>query len=303
MRRIGFFIPEAFRSLRRNGAPSLAAMVTIVVTVVLLGVLIPVLFATQGTAESVRDQIAVKVFLFDDASRAEIDQLEGEIRQIPHVAGTTFVSKKEALAITKERVGEGNADILKELPGNPLPRSFNVTLDDPNNLEAVTLALAPLGNGGNPQPFSPVIEEVRDSQDQAESIRAVTSAVKVILAVITGLLVLASILLTANTIRLSIFSRRRDVEVMRLVGATNWFIRWPFVIEGLIVGLVGALLAALVLLVGKITIVDPLSARFALIEAQEGNVAFVPLMIALVISAMAVAAIGSGITLRRFLRV
>jgi cell division transport system permease protein len=302
MRRIGFFVPEAFRSLRRNAAPGLAATVTIVVTVILLGVLIPVLFATQSKNQEVRDQIGLKVFLFDDASRAEIDRLDGQINQIAHVTGTEFVSKKQALAITKEKVGD-DSDILAELPGNPLPRSFNVDLDDPDNLEAVAAALAPIGNGGTPQPFSPIIDEVVDSRDEARSIRAVTGALTIVLGVITALLLLASLLLIANTIRLSIYSRRRDVEVMRLVGATNWFIRWPFIIEGLIVGLVGAVAAAAVLLVGKITVVDPLSDQFALVQAQEGNVAFVPLVIVLVVGAMVVSAIGSGITLRRFLRV
>jgi len=302
MRRVGFFIPEAFRSLRRNAAPSVAATVTIIVTVILLGVLIPVLFATQSKNQEVRDQIALKVFLFDDASRAEIDRLEGQINQIPHVAGTEFVSKAQALAITKERLND-DSDILAELPGNPLPRSFNITLDDPDNLEAVSASLAPIGNGGTPQPFSPIIDEVGDSREEARSIRAVTGALTIVLGVITGLLVLASLLLIANTIRLSIYSRRRDIEVMRLVGATNWFIRWPFVIEGLLVGMGGALAAVAVLLLGKITIVDPLASEFALVEAQQGSVAFLPLVIVLVASAMAVSAIGSGITLRRFLRV
>ncbi len=303
MRRIGFFISEAFRSLRRNAAPGLAATVTIIVTVILLGVLIPVLFATQSKAQEVRDQIVIKVFLFDDASRGEIDRLEGQINQIPHVTGTEFISKAQALAITRDRLKlDGDSDILSELPGNPLPRSFNVVLDDPDNLESVVGTLAPIGNGGTAQPFSPIIDDV-NAGDDATTIRAVTGALTIVLGVITGLLVLASLLLIANTIRLSIYSRRRDIEVMRLVGATNWFIRWPFVIEGLLVGLVGALAAVGVLLLGKVTVVDPLADQFALVEAQQGDIAFVPLAVVLVVCAMAVSAIGSGITLRRFLRV
>ena len=113
---------------------------------------------------------------------------------------------------------------------------------------------------------------------------------------------LASIALIANTIRLSIFARRREVEVMRLVGATNWFIRWPFVIEGVIVGFLGGLLAILFLTIAKETFVDPLSERFALIAAPD-TIDF-PLLIALLMLAcIAVSAIGSGLTLRRFLRV
>lgn len=301
MRRLAFFVSEAFRAIRHNAAPSVAAIVTIVVTVILLGVLIPVLFATQQKADEVRDQIALRVFLFPDATKGEIATLQGQIAQVPHVTGAEFVSKKEALRITKERLGDN--DILDELPSNPLPASFNVTLDDPDNLEAVTGELAPTGASGNPQPFSPIVEEVRSGTESANTIREVTGALTIVLSVITALLVLASLLLVANTIRLSIFARRRDVEVMRLVGATNWFIRWPFVLEGLIVGVIGAGTAVLVLLLGKVTIVDPLSDRFALVEAQQGSIPFVLLVVVLVASAMLVSAVGSGATLRRFLRV
>jgi len=116
------------------------------------------------------------------------------------------------------------------------------------------------------------------------------------------LLVLASVLLVANTIRLSIFARRREVEVMKLVGATNWFIRWPFVLEGLIVGLAGGGLAVGILWVGKLTIIDPLSQNFVLID-NFSTIGFVPLIATLIAAAVVVSALGSGVTLRRFLRV
>jgi cell division transport system permease protein len=114
--------------------------------------------------------------------------------------------------------------------------------------------------------------------------------------------VAASLMLVGNTIRLSIYARRREVEVMRLVGATRWFIRWPFMIEGVIVGFTGGLVAILILWLGKVTIVDPLSNSFALVAAQ--NTISFPLLVAILFSAaMIVSAIGSGVTLRRFLRV
>jgi cell division transport system permease protein len=120
--------------------------------------------------------------------------------------------------------------------------------------------------------------------------------------VIAILLVVASLMLVANTIRLSIYARRREVEVMRLVGATNWFIRWPFVIEGLVVGLSGAAIAVGMLWVGKVTIIDPLAQNFQLID-NFSTVGFETLVIALLAGAVVVAALGSGIVLRRFLRV
>jgi cell division transport system permease protein len=300
MGRLFFFIREGLRALGRSAAPSVAAIVTIVVTVLLLGVLIPVLQTTQGKTEEVREQIQLKVFLYDDATKDEIDRLGARISDVDHVTSIEFVSKQEALDILRARLEDD--DIVEELNSNPLPASFNVNLDDPDNLEAVRSDLAPPNAQGEPQPISPVIEEVVDAREEAGKIRAVTGAIKIVLAAITVLLLVASLMLVGNTIRLSIYARRREVEVMRLVGATNWFIRWPFIIEGLVVGLLGAGLAVAILWLGKVTIVDPLSERFALVAAQN-TIQFLPLVAVLVACAMAVSALGSGITLRRFLQV
>jgi len=300
MGRLFFFTREALRALRRSAAPSIAAIVTIVVTVLLLGVLVPILWTTQGKTEDVREQIGLRVFLYDDATNTEIDRLAEEISAIPHVTGTEYVSKAQAKVILKERLED--PDILGELNSNPLPASFNVSLDSPDNLETVRGDLTPANGAGKPEPISPVIEEVEDSRSEAADIRSVTGAVKIVLFVITALLLTASLMLVGNTIRLSIYARRREVEVMRLVGATNWFIRWPFMIEGLIVGLLGAASAVAILWIGKVTVVDPLAADFALVSNLQ-TIAFVPLIAVLVACAMAVSALGSGITLRRFLQV
>jgi cell division transport system permease protein len=126
--------------------------------------------------------------------------------------------------------------------------------------------------------------------------------VKLTMGLLAGLLALASLLLVANTIRLSMYARRREVEVMKLVGATDWFIRWPFVIEGMLVGALGGVLAILLLAVVKVTLVDPLAAEFALIAAPD-TMNFGLLIALLLGSAVGVSALGSGLSLRRFLRV
>jgi cell division transport system permease protein len=240
------------------------------------------------------------VFLFKQSEQREIKSLEREITAIPQVAGVEFISSKQALKILEEDLDEKN--ILAALNNrNPLPPSFNVRLDDADDLEAVQAALSPSDPSGRPQPISAAIEEIVIAE-QTDQIRQVTSAVKILLAVIAGLLGVASLFLVANTIRLSIYARRREVEVMRLVGATNWFIRWPFVIEGLVVGIAGAMIAVGILFLGKVTIVDPLSDKFALVE-NLNTIAFGQLIMILIGSAMAVAALGSGVTLRRFLRI
>src|SRR5262245_16579917 len=305
MGRVFFFIGEGFRALRRSAAPSLAAIVTVGVTVLLLGVLIPVLQTTNGKTNQVRDQVGLRVFLNNDSSQADITALETKLQNIPHVTKVEYVSPEQALEILSDRLKEQNReDITAQLPRahNPLPPSFNVTPDDLSNLSSVRAAVTPPGPNGAPAPISPIINDVNDSRDDASKISGATTAIRWVLAVISGLLLVASLLLVANTIRLSIYARRREVEVMRLVGATNWFIRWPFMVEGLVCGLVGAGVAIGFLFLGKTVIVDPLKNNFNLINSGD-TIGFVNLAIVLVAVAMAVSAMGSGFTLRRFLRI
>jgi cell division transport system permease protein len=304
MGRIFFFIAEAVRALRRSASPSLAAIVTVVMTTLLLGVFIPVIKASSTTTENVQSQLALYVYMYPDTTERQAKAAQRRIDKVRHTERTEFVSKSEGLQrlrtnIGKSEIGKG----ITQLQGkNPLPYSVIVHPDNANNLPAIKRAITHAGPGGKPKPISPQIDEVNSGQKTAEAIRTVTNAVKVMLSVIAALLLIVSLLLIANTIRLSIYARRREVEVMRLVGATNWFIRWPFVIEGLIVGLAGAGLAIGMLWVGKVTIIDPLAENFALID-NFSTVGFVPLIIVLLAASIVVSAIGSGITLRRFLRV
>jgi cell division transport system permease protein len=309
MGRVFFFIGEGVRALRRSAAPSLAAIVTVGITVLLLGVLIPVLQTANGKTNQVRDQVGLRVFLNDvngqQAPADQIQALQAKLEAIPHVKEVQFVDKNQALSILSDRLKEDNrSDITAQLPGthNPLPASFNVTPDDLSNLPSIRAAITPPGANGTPAPVSPLISDIGDSRDDANKISSATTAIRWVLGVLSGLLLIASLLLVANTIRLSIYARRREVEVMRLVGATNWFIRWPFMVEGLVCGLVGALVAIGFLFLGKQVIVDPLANNFHLI-ASGHTIGFASLALVLLCVAMAVSAMGSGLTLRRFLRI
>src|SRR6476620_2358944 len=300
MGRIVFFFQEALRALKRNGAPSLAAIVTTVVTVVLLGMLIPIFQTAQGKSEEVRDQLNVQYALYDDATKAEIAALKTKLEGVPHVAEVTFISKSEALATLKGELKDDS--IVEELHTNPLPNSFEVKADDAANLPAIREAVYP--NGAKGEPFSSIIVKEFDRTQSSAKIEQVTSALKIVLTVITALLILASLMLVGNTIRLSIYTRRREVEVMRLVGATRWFIRWPFMIEGVLVGFLGGALAILILWLGKVAIVDPLANEFALLRAQDNSTLGFPALVAILFAAsIGVSTIGSGVTLRRFLKV
>jgi cell division transport system permease protein len=291
--RFGFFLREAFRATRRSSASSFAALATVLVTMLMLGVFIPIVQATNGAANTVRSRVEVDVYFKSAASKADEARVRQKIEQIPHVKRVKFVSKQQAL----KQQEKSDPAAYKLLGSNPLPDTFQVVPTDPKYVLSVRDALSP--NGGT---IDPSVQKVSNKRSDTKKILQVTNLVTITAAVLTVLLVVASVLLIANTIRLSLYSRRREVEVMKLVGATDWFIRWPFVIEGVVVGAAGAALALVILAVTKVFVLDPLANNWTLIAAPK-TIPFIALIGVLMGAGVLVSAVGSGLSLRRFLRV
>ena len=297
--RVGFFFREAMRSVSRNAVPSFAALASVLVTVLVLGVFIPIVQATSGAANEVRERVIVDVYLKAGAADQDVERIRRTLTEdTPYVGNVKYVSKEEAYEAEKRR----NPEAYELLGSNPLPDTFRITPDKPENVGPLRDALVAETPKGGRAPLDPAVDEVKNRREDTDKILSATRVVKLTTAVLTILLIIASILLVANTIRLSLFARRREVEVMRLVGATNWFIRWPFIIEGVILGACGGVLAVLLLLVGKVAFIDPLAADFALIAAPD-TMDFRVLGLLLLVASVTVAALGSGLSLRRSLRV
>ncbi len=293
--RLGFFLREALRGLRRSSAPALAALLTVLLTALVLGVFIPIVQATTGTANEVRGRVVLDVYVKADASPADRSEVQRTLEGTANVKSVEFISKNEALEELGRKIETDEA--IELLGTNPLPDLFRVTPEDPDRLDVIEDSLMA---GGRPALAG--IDDVKNREGETDKILSATGLVKALAAGLAALLVFASIALVANTIRLSVFARRREVEVMKLVGATNWFIRWPFVIEGVIVGFLGGVLAVLLLAIAKETFIDPLSDDFALLAAPD-TIDFPLLVALLLVACVAVSALGSGLTLRRFLRV
>ena len=291
--RIGFFLREAVRATRRSSASSFAALATVLVTMLMLGVFIPIVQATNGAANTVRSRVEVDVYFKSGATKPDEARTRRQIEQIPHVKRLVFVSKQQALSQQEKT----DPAAYKLLGSNPLPDTFQVIPTDPKYVLSIRDALTP--NGGT---LDPSVEKVSNKRSDTKKILQVTNLVTITAAVLTVLLVVASVLLIANTIRLSLYSRRREVEVMKLVGATDWFIRWPFVIEGIVVGAAGAALALVVLAVTKVFVLDPLADHWTLIAAPK-TISFIALIGVLMGAGVFVSAAGSGLSLRRYLRV
>ncbi len=294
-----FFLAEAWRSIRANAAVSVAATVTVLIAVFILGAFIPSFLYVQSTVDSQKEKVDIDAFISDSATVPQVEGLrtqlvalqgDGQIREF------TYVSKDDALNELRGRLKDPS--ILEELPSNPLPAKFNIKPTDPDNAQGIIDQISD----------SPAIDPelgISYGKETADKLLSVARFIQWAgLGLITILLV-ASILLIGNTIRLSIFARRREVEVMKLVGATNWFIRWPFVIEGVICGLVGAMLSVALLWAVKVGVVDQWiqDADSALTRDQATTIGFPLLGLILILSGGLVGALGSGITLRRFLKV
>ena len=297
--KLGFFLREAMRSLGRNAMPSFAAMATVLVTMLVLGVFIPIVQATTGAANEVRSRLLLDVYMKTDSTSADVTRVQARLKDTAHVKRVEYVSKSAAYRQERAR----NPEAYQLLGSNPLPDTFRVTPDKASNIDQLKDTLQPPAAGGKSGgPVDAAIETVRNRRDETSKILSATRVVKLTTAMLAILLVTASILLISNTIRLSLYARRREVEVMKLVGATDWFIRWPFVIEGVIVGALGGLLAILLLAIGKVALIDPLASDFALLAAPE-TINFGLLIVVLISSSVFVSAAGSGLSLRRFLRV
>jgi len=297
--RLGFFLREATRSMSRNAVPSFAAMASVLVTVLVLGVFIPVVQATTGAANDVRSRVLINVYLKTDAKPGDVTRVHNLLDdRVAYVGKVQYVSKAQALRQQRARYPEAY-DLLGT---NPLPDTFRVTPDKPDNALKLRDALTPTTPGGGHTTIDPSIQVVKSSRDDTQKILVATRVVKLTTGLLAALLVVASVLLVSNTIRLSLFSRRREVEVMKLVGATDSFIRWPFVIEGILLGALGGTLAILLLAVGKIALLDPLIEQFSLLAAPK-TIHFGLLIAVLLGASVAVSAAGSVVSLRRFLRV
>ena len=296
--RPGFFLKEAVRSIRRNAVPSFAAMACVLVTTLVLGVFIPVVEATNGAANDVRGRVLVDVDLIPSASAADVARVGAELQRAAHVKRIQFVSKQDGY----EQQRKLNPQAFALVGYNPLPDIFRITPDHPENSGLLRAELDESGPLGRRVVSDSAIAAVQNRQAQTDRLLSATRVIKITMALLAALLVLASVLLISNTIRLSLFSRRREVEVMKLVGATDWFIRWPFVIEGLFLGALGGSAAIGLLALAKLLLVDPLADTIKLI-AQPDMLAFPVLAAILMGCAIAVSAAGSGISLRRSLRV
>jgi cell division transport system permease protein len=288
-----YFITEVAHSLRRNTWMSLASVGTVTVSLFVLGVFLILVLNMNRMASMLESQVQISVYLEDSVSDVDRRGLEHDIRNLQGIAHVDYVSRDEAKARLAERLGDQKylLDALGDT--NPLPDSFEVTVTQPDMVETAAKAIGEF----------PGIESTRYGQDVVQHLFDITRLMRIFGVALMLLLAAATVFIIANTIRLTVYARRKEVAIMKYVGATDWFIRWPFLLEGIVLGFVGGILAALAL-----------RSFYAAMAAKiYSTLAFFPLMpqypfmnyvtLALLLAGMAIGATGSTVSLKRFLKV
>jgi cell division transport system permease protein len=291
--RFKLVVSEAFRSIGSNISTSFAATMTVLIGMFLLGLLIALGSWVVSWSEHVKNQLEVKVFFVEDVAPKQVNAVGSYLSTMKtdgKIKHYQFISRTEAL----QRMRKKYPELTANLPTNPLPASYEITPKKAEEVKQLSAAIRAEKFAG--------VERVKDGQQTSKRILQVARVIEVVFLVAVVVLLAASVLLIANTIRLSIFSRRREIEVMKLVGATNWFVRGPFMVEGLLCGLLGALAAVVLLLIGKEA---ALPAILGHIDSSDDVKALGFTLTALILLAvgLVVGALGSGLTLRRYLKV
>lgn len=293
IRTIEYFVKETAISLKRNALMSFASVTTVALSLLILGMFLVMVLNLNNMASALESQVQISVYLKDSLSDVEIREAGTRISKLPGVTQVNFVSKDQALERFKERLGE-QQNILNALgETNPLPNAFEVKVDRPERVKPMAEAIAQLKG----------VENTKFGQEVVEQLFTLTKMLRIFGLVLIVFLALAALFIISNTIRLTVFARRKEIGIMKYVGATDWFIRWPFLMEGMVLGFGGALIAVLLLnqtygaLIHRVyesLAFLPLIPQYPFIT----NISFVLLVIGTVIGAL-----GSCISLRRFMKV
>ena len=289
---INYFIVDALKSIKRNITVSFAAMLTVLVTFFVLGTFTLVGLNFNKTIEDVADKIEIKVYLQDDIKLVNQREVEIKLSEQDGVKAVTYESKDEAFTKLKKDL-EGNSGMLEgySLENNPLASSYIVTLEDASYASNVTKAVEDMTG----------VESVTNQQELIEKISRVVDFVQILGVILFFVFIGVSIFLIMNTIKLAVYSRRREVGIMKFVGATDWFIRWPFVIEGIIIGAIGSLLATAVIYFIYRGVFGFIASNLLIANLVPVSFVLTTLLGGFLLGGIVVGAIGSIAALRKFL--
>ncbi len=292
-RTVGYLFREASDGIRKNSVMSFASVSSVALSLFILAVFLGLAVNVQNISRSVKSQVRVVAFLDEGFDRSQRDTFSLSLGTIDGVTEVGFVTKEEALERLRKQFGE-QATLLEAVEeNNPLRDSFEIQVPDPEKVDGVVRTLN--GMSG--------ISKVVYQEETVRRLRRVTGAIRALGLVLAAFLAVGTVFLIANTIRVSVFSRRREIGIMKLVGATDGFIRWPFFIEGAVLGSIGAVLASLALWLAYIWFADKISSSLPFVPVVPVQPFISNMAKGLVVLGMGLGAVGSVVSVRRHLRV
>jgi cell division transport system permease protein len=292
VRRFGYFFRETATALRRNALVTFAAISTVFISLFLLGGALLVERQVRLMTGEWASKVEVSVFLRDDASDEEIDALGANVADIPEVEEVFFENREQAYQNFRELFRD-NPALIENVDPSAMPQSYRIKLVDPADFPVIRARLA----------GDPAIDQIKDEQAILKKLLAVTSVLRTGVIAVAAIMLISAAGLIGNTVRMAVFARRKEIAIMKLVGATNWFIRVPFLIEGMVQGLIGGVAAVLAIFAMKFLFIDPLRGRVAFVPSwiDTGEILFtVPILL---LTGMLIAAVASLLAMRRFLEV
>ena len=288
-----YFIRETYKSIRRNGFMSFASISTVAVALMVLGIFLLIFLNTNNLAKHLESQVQVSVYMQDDANQDELADMKTKLEKMEGVLKVTAVTKAEALQRFKERLGD-QQKILDSLGGdNPFPNSFDVQVKSPDAIKGITDKISAL----------PKVETARFGQEVVEHLFYLTKVMRFGGVALVIFLAAGTLFIISNTIRLTVFARRKEVVIMKYVGATDWFIRWPFLLEGMTLGFLGAVIANFFLNISYSALLSTVHKTLAFLPLVPAKPLMTYVTIFMLIIGTAIGALGSYISLRKFLRV
>ena len=285
-----YFIKEVYTSFKRNIWMTLASIFTVVLSLFILGFFSIVILNLNKMADTLESQVQISVYLKDDLSQEEIDETKETLSKIEGLQDIKFTTREEAMKNFKERLGDQQflLDALDDT--NPLPNSFSLTVTSPQQVKTIADTAAALDS----------VESASYSQDIINHLFNLTHLIGVALIILlTG----AAIFIISNTIRLTVFARRKEIAIMKYVGATDWFIRWPFLLEGICLGFIGGGLATIFLYIVYNQVTQEIYEAMAFFPLIPQHPFIDYISLAILVAGIIIGALGSTISLKRFLKV
>lgn len=300
---LNYFIRESLTSFRRNWVMSLGAVITIYLSLLIVGVSVGGSMIASQIVKDVEEKVQIRVFLKDGAAPADLDALQSVLEKDARVKSVTYTTKEQALEEFAQTMSE-SPELVDQLETNPLPASFDVDLKTPQDVLAVveTIKAEPSFAAVADRPEDPE-KSLKYGQQIVNRLFAFTHILRIVGGVFIVMLAVISLIFINNTIRLAIYSRRKEIGIMRLVGASNWFIRTPFMLEGVLQSLVGAVLALLTLGLIQAFVMPKVVETVSFLPVSLSGTSAVQIALILVVGGIVIGLAGSTFALRRYLRV